>query len=158
MPNKTIYFREEDRKVWEKAEEFASGSLSALISQSLRRYVEEEEMLRAGSGMEPIQVALWVAHTEEPYFVEFVGRWILLPDEEETRTAEPGYDAGAYYGVALTQRGNIAVYTRHVNNGFAPTLDVYGSFEEAEREGAPADILAMAASGIGANYTHKLDI
>jgi hypothetical protein len=95
---------------------------------------------------------------EKPYQAEFVGRWLLWPDESETRTGEPGYDAGAYHGVALTQRGNIAVYIRHVNDGFAPTLKTYGSFEEAEEDGIPADILAMAASEISDGYVQKLDI
>jgi hypothetical protein len=58
------------------------------------------------------------------------------------------YYAGAYFGVALTQRGNIAVNVRHVNDGFAPLLHTYYSFEEAEGEGMPGDILATAASEI----------
>jgi hypothetical protein len=83
---------------------------------------------------------------------------VLYPDADETRTSEPGYDAGAYYGVAPTHRGNIAVYTPHLNDGFAPTLDVYSSFEEAERGGESTDILVMAATAISADYVQKLDI
>ncbi len=166
VPNKTIYIREADREIWEKAERFAGGSVSALITQALKRYVEEEE-LRAQTELENIEVEL--AHEqghgweESAYQAQFVGQWLLDPDPEETRTSEPGFDAGAYYGVALTQRGNIAVYTRHVNDGFAPMLEVYGSFEEAEQRGEPADILARAAASptgtaMGADYVRKLDI
>ena len=157
VPKKTIYVREADSEIWEKAENLAGGSVSALITTALRRYVEEEEQLRDETGMDDIEVALWTP-AEEPYFAQFYGRWLLIPNETDTRTEEPGYDAGAFYGVALTQRGNIAVYTRHVNNGFAPSLDVYGSLEEAEEAGVPADILSRAAGGIGAGYTRKLDI
>ena len=39
-PNKTIYVREADAEVWEKAEKLAGGSVSALITEALRRYVE----------------------------------------------------------------------------------------------------------------------
>jgi len=108
-------------------------------------------------GMENIEVELW-GQEDLPYTAMFVGRWLLWPDESETRTGEPGYDAGAYYGVALTRRANIAVYVRHVNDGFAPALTTYGSFEEAEQEGVPADILAMAAAPISDGYVQKLDI
>jgi hypothetical protein len=162
VPNKTIYIREADREIWERAEKLAGGSVSALITQALKRYIKEEE-LREQVGLENIVVEL--AHSsghgweETAYEAQFVGRWLLDPEIDETKTAEPGYDAGAYYGVALTERGNIAVYTRHVNDRFAPILKVYGSFEEAEQKGVPADILALAASqDSGVIYVQKLDI
>lgn len=155
MPNKTVYVRQGDEEVWEKAEKLAGGSVSSLISEALRRYVEEAEQKE--QGMEAIEVEFW-GPEEVPYRAEFVGRWLLWPDEAETRTGEPGYDAGAFYGVALTQRGNIAVYTRHVNEGFAPRLDTYRSFKEAESAGVPGDILATAAAEMGADYVQRLDI
>ncbi len=62
------------------------------------------------------------------------------------------------YGVALTQRENIAVYVRHVNDGFAPILKTYSTFEEAGGEGIPGDILATAAAKISDGYVQKMDI
>ena len=156
VPNKTIYIREADAEVWQRAEKLAGDSVSALITEALRRYVEEEEQ-KERTGMERIEIDLW-GPGDIPYQAAFVGRWLLWPDETETRTGEPGYDAGAYYGVALTQRANIAVYMRHVNDGFAPILKTYGSFEQAEEEGIPGDILAIAASEISDGYVQKLDI
>jgi hypothetical protein len=47
---------------------------------------------------------------------------------------------------------------RHVNDGFAPHLYTYSTFEEAEDEGKPGDILAMAAVELGADYVQQLDI
>ena len=167
MPNKTIYVREADAELWEKAEKLAGGSLSGLITEAVRRYTEEEERkeqtkMETIETVEPIEVELagrrgrdWEATA---YKAQFVGEWLLDPDPDGTRTGEPGYDAGAYYGVALTERGNIAVYTRHVNDGFAPTLNVYDTFETAEESGEPADILATAANAMGADYVRKLDI
>src|SRR5215218_3028199 len=162
VPNKTIYIREADRDVWEKAEKLAGGSVSALLTEALRRYIETKEP-EEGVGMETIEVELAYSHErygweEGAYPAQFVGRWLLYPDPDETGTSEPEYDAGAYYGVALTQRAQIAVYMRHVNDGFAPTLRVYSSFDEAEQEGVPAEVLARAASAAGADYVQKLDI
>ncbi len=158
MPNKTIYVREADREVWEKAERLAGGSVSALITEALRRYVEETE-LKEQTGMETLEVELsretGYGWEETSYPAQFVGRWLVYPDPDETRA---GYDPGTYYGVALTQKGNIAVYNRHVNDMAAPSLNVYSSFEEAERAGEPGDILAMASREINDGYVQTLDI
>ena len=155
MPNKTIYIRESDKELWEKAENLAGGSLSGLLADALRRYVEEEEM-RKDTDMETI--TLEIGREERARTVEFVGRWLLDPDPDDTRTGEPGYDAGAFYGVALTKRGNIAVVSEHCNGAWGPYLKTYADFEEAERDNVPSDILAMASAEMGADYVQKLDI
>ena len=43
MPNKTIYIRQDDVDLWARAERLAGGNVSGLLSEALRRYVEEEE-------------------------------------------------------------------------------------------------------------------
>ena len=78
MPNKTIYVREADTEVWEKAERLAGGSVSALIAEALRRYVEEVEQ-KEQLDMESIEVELW-GPEDRPYEAAFVGRWLLWPD------------------------------------------------------------------------------
>ena len=80
--------------------------------------------------------------------VGFTGRWLVDPDSDETRTAEPGYDAGAYWGIALTRRGRIAVYTAHCNDGWPAHLEDYDSLDQAANH-VPADIIAMAARELG---------
>jgi len=45
------------KDVWEKAEKLAGGSVSALITEALRRYVEVEERSEQ-TGMENIEVEL----------------------------------------------------------------------------------------------------
>ncbi len=158
-PNKTIYVREADREVWEKAEKLAGGSVSGLIADALRRYVEEEGMKRSMTTevIKPIEVRLG-GHERPLRTVRFVGEWLVWPDEDASRTTEPGYDAGAYYGVALTENGNIAVYCAHVNGGFDTTLEVYSSIEAAEGAGVPPDIMGAAASKLGPNYVQERDI
>jgi hypothetical protein len=41
MPNKTIYVRDEDARLWELAERLSGGSVSSLITEALRRYVAQ---------------------------------------------------------------------------------------------------------------------
>lgn len=80
--------------------------------------------------------------------VGFTGRWVVEPDADETRTDEPGYDAGAYWGVALTRRGRIAVFTAHCNDAWPASLHDYDSLYQAAAH-APADIIALAADELG---------
>jgi hypothetical protein len=85
----------------------------------------------------------------EPSFtIGFTGRWLIEPDRNETRTGQEGYDVGAYWGVALTKRGRIAVYTAHCNGRWPAHLDDYEDLDDAAHD-VPADILAMAAAKLG---------
>jgi hypothetical protein len=90
--------------------------------------------------------------------VGFVGRWLLAPDSDDTRTGEDGHDAGAYWGVALTRRGRIAVYTAHCNERWPAQLNDYDTLTDAEKAGVPADIIAMAAQELGEDYVMWRDI
>ena len=85
----------------------------------------------------------------------------MKPDEDRTRTLTAGKDPGAFYGVALTRKGNIAVYTQHVDGDFDPMFETYPSLEAAEQGGEPGDILTLASFAMGtdyAGYVRKLDI
>jgi hypothetical protein len=89
--------------------------------------------------------------------VRFYGEWLMEPDEDK-RTSEEDYDAGAYYGVARTRRGQIAVYRAHVNDHFEATLESYPSFKEAREAGTSRRHLEMAEAEEDPNYVKELDI
>ncbi len=78
----------------------------------------------------------------------FMGRWLVEPDRDETRTRESGYDAGGYWGVALTQRGRFAVYAAHCNDQWPAWLHDFDTLDDARGE-VPQDILALAGAGLG---------
>jgi hypothetical protein len=119
---------------------------TALFEQSNPPIEWAREILRrAREDMSPITVDVG----EPSLTVGFTGRWLVEPDSDETRTGEDGYDAGAYWGVALTKRGRIAVYTAHCNESWPATLRDYDSLDSAVSDGVPADIAALAASGLG---------
>lgn len=101
--------------------------------------------LVATEDMEEIKVEVG----EPVLTVGFTGRWLVEPDSDETRSGEAGQDAGAYWGVALTKRGRIAVFVAHCNGRWPPSLRDYDSLDQAANNGAPADIVAMAAAELG---------
>lgn len=39
MPNRTIYVKESDQHVWDRAEQESNDSLSALVTEALRDYL-----------------------------------------------------------------------------------------------------------------------
>jgi hypothetical protein len=108
--------------------------------------------------MEEITVTVGGGGSKPEMDVSFTGLWIVCPDSDETRSGEPGQDAGAYYGVALTGKGHIAVYTAHCNDGWPAILRHYSDLDAAESDGIPADILAIAAYELGEARPLRLDI
>lgn len=127
--------------------------VSAICQRALSVEVERLRALENGSGMERVTVDVG----EPAVTVGFSGRWLVCPDLDGSRSGEEGYDAGAYWGVALTQKGRIAVYLAHCDNGFAASLNDYDSLDEAAGD-APADIIAQAASALGEEYVLWRDI
>lgn len=104
------------------------------------------ELLRRGGEAEMEEIAVEVG--EPSLTVAFTGRWLVDPDPDETRTGETGYDAGAYWGIALTGRGRIAVFTAHCNDGWPTSLRDYDNLDQAAAR-VPADIIARAAAELG---------
>jgi hypothetical protein len=145
-PNKTLYIRETDMPVWVHAEQIAKSvgqSVSQLATEGLRSLLGQ--LPDGGGELEQITV-----ETGDGYDLTegFTGRWLVAPDSDETRTGEENWDAGTYWGIALTKKGQIAVYTAHCNQRFAGALQVYPSLEVAEAD-VPEDILAKAADALG---------
>lgn len=123
--------------------------ISAVCQKALRNAVDN-----ASRSTELITV-----ETGEDYNITkgFHGRWLIIADPDKTRTAEDGYDAGAYWGVAVTAKNRIAVYTAHCNEGFAAQLDDFDTLEDAKDE-LPEDIYAEAAAALGEDYVIMMDI
>lgn len=153
-PKMTIYVPDDLAEAIRKRD----MNVSAVCQKALREEVDRMELRVALTReMEQIEVDLW-ASEERPYTATFTGRWLVFPDRDETRTTMEGYDAGAYYGVALTEKGNFAVYVAHCNDGFEPTVLTYASLGEARKDGIPGDVLAAAAMELGEDFVVELDI
>jgi hypothetical protein len=108
------------------------------------RRVRGEPGVDAAENMEKITVEVG----DPPLTMGFVGRWLVAPDAAATRTALDGHDAGAYWGVAATRRGRIAVYVAHCNERWAAHLTDYDDLDQAAAD-VPADIVTRAAAELG---------
>jgi EXLDI family protein len=75
VPNKTIYVADGDLPVFDRAQQLAGGSLSAVIAKALRRYVDAAEAL--GEGFEEISVRVGVGNGRKVRFTGvLVGEWM----------------------------------------------------------------------------------
>lgn len=129
--------------------------ISAICQDALREAVEmHDKKERTMTDMQQISVETGADYdmTET-----FTGLWLVEPDSDETRTGEENWDAGTYWGVARTKKGQIAVYTAHCNGRSPGHLDAYPSLEQAEGN-VPEDILAMAAAALGQKRVIYRDI
>lgn len=114
----------------------------------MREAARERERER---GMEEITVDVG----ERALTVGFTGRWLVDPDPDETRG---GSNAGAYWGIALTRRGRIAVYTAHVNDRWPAVLQDYDSLDRAANDDVPEHLIVLAAAELGEKRVLRLDI
>jgi hypothetical protein len=89
--------------------------------------------------------------------VGFRGRWLVRPDEDGTRSVEDPADRDAYWGVALTARGRIAVFVAHRDHRWPARLEDYDSLLAAGAN-LPNDIRAMAARALGEDQVVWRDI
>jgi hypothetical protein len=125
--------------------------VSAICQRALNDEVTRLRAMEA-SGMEEITVMVG----SPPVAIRFTGRWLVRPDPERTTAAfQEGYDATAYFGVALTSHGRIAVYMGYSDNRWPGRLNDYDGLDHAT---GPAGILALAAAELGQERVTRLGI
>lgn len=161
--NKTLYIRAEDMPIWDRAEQAAATagqSVSQLVTAALRNYLPALGSLTAG--MEDIRVKVGDRvpplhnHPSSPADYSrteaFTGRWLVPPDGE-ARSRLTLQTTGYCYAVALTRRGQIAVWRYHPAALREATLDVFASVQDSD---LPADIADKASAALGgANVTWR---
>jgi len=107
--NKTIYIRDEDIPIWDRAKELAGDKLSPVIMEGLKRFVAEREA--AAKGFERIEIKYEDALDHRvPKIKAFYGRWIIPPSKPLVLTSELG-DKQWKQSVAQTGKGNWVVYS-----------------------------------------------
>ena len=120
---------------------------------------EARSWLRAKAAQDSTEplVDIAVAVGDPPQLVGFRGRWLVEPDVDQTRSVQDKVDKSAYWGVALTARGRIAVYVAHASDRWPARLEDYDSLLAAGSS-LPNDIREMAAWSLGQDHVIWRDI
>lgn len=95
MPQKTIYVADKDLALFDKAEELGGDSLSAVIADALRRYVDQKEAEAQGYEEHVIEVGRWKEDTRQ---VKIVGRVIASMTQWHGQTSSRD-DRGTDYQI-----------------------------------------------------------
>ena len=110
MPNKTIYVREEDLPVFEEAERLGGDSLSSIIAEALRRFVDVKRAELFGMQEHVLHVGVLRSQgADDIRQIRFVGRK-LAEAEMLTGQTSDRRDRGTDYRVYRTKAGKVLVW------------------------------------------------
>lgn len=113
MPNKTIYVKDEDLQVFEEAEKLGGDSLSAVIAQAVKRFVQVKRAEQQGMQEYTLSVGVLRSQGADTRKVRFVGRLLaeaeVLTDQTSSSRSSRD-DRGTDYKIYQTQAGKILVW------------------------------------------------
>lgn len=172
MANVTIYVREDDVDVYQKAKEMTDeGSLSGVIAKALREYLEKRE--QAGAGMREFEIRAGAPGAWRR--IRFFGRLIARnnpPDIDEGWIGDiPGEEwtagqnrwarrQGKVFSLYQGRRGKLLMHWRDASS-LSYECRVFDDFQEfCEKSGLPRGSPAMEtiASCLGEDAVEYLDI
>jgi hypothetical protein len=132
--NKTVYLRDEEVPIWEKARELSGDKLSPVIVASLRRFVAERKA--EAKGFQRIEVRFNDCMDNRlPKVKAFYGKWIFDLERPLTLVVNEDSRESDKYSIAETAKGSVVVYKeQHDPEGFLSKFLVYRSFTEAARD------------------------
>ena len=159
MPRVTLYVREADEELWERAKALAGDaeSLSAMVTEALREYVTRKERAMAAreattAAMQEIELEVNVESggmlTARTHKVRFTGALL----------AESGVDYGGfdYHAIYVTRGGRFVLYTRGEDGRLYRVYDTLDRLARANRH-LPKELLARAAEALGEEYVVEID-
>jgi len=174
MPNKTIYVRDEDLQVYEDAEKLGGDSLSSVIAEALRRFVDVKRAEAQGMEEYTLKVGILRSQGDDDIRkLRFVGR-LLASAEVFTGQTSDRRDRGTDYKIYQTEAGNILVWwqrwTRwekendildYVVLNELPGYDdkIYGKVhrENLPPETLPGSLLQEAAEALGRELVEYIE-
>ena len=106
---KNIYIKDEDVSLFEKAEELGGDSISSVIAEALRRYVEIKEAEAQGMEEHILTVGSTTSIDDDTRKVKFVGRLLARGTTYNGQTSDRK-DRGTTWKIYITKAGKIVVY------------------------------------------------
>jgi len=161
MPNKTIYVRESDVDLFEKAEALARENLSATIAEALRRFVEVEEAKADGFEEQEIEVGWFPAHGDnDTKKVKFIGKQIAYAKVLSGQTSSAD-DRGTDFTLYLTKKGKLLLHREYWScwqdeDGEA-SYNIYDSLAEMS-DSVPGSLIQEAGEVLGQDTAEYLDV
>ena len=158
MPKITLYVKDADQGIWDKARSLSGDSLSGFVTTALRRHLHQEERRAAAetafsNRIQEIELEVWGAVNEHrTYKVRFEG--VCLVDHDNERIYE-------------TAKGNLVVWRSHPLDG--ATYEKADSIEDLHRileeryEDKPEEyewwigLLAEASEARGEDFVIEID-
>jgi len=132
--NKTIYIRDEDIPVWDRAKELAGDKLAPVIVDGLKRYVAQKEVEEAEArGLERIVLSFQDADDNWiPKKKAFTGKWIIPIEKPYELCDEDGSEVDRY-AVAITAKNAVVFYYWTVDGEhfFGKHFRVFNSLRDA---------------------------
>jgi len=115
MPNKTIYVKEEDLPIYERAAKIAGDSLSGVIADALKEYVLRKDIEGAGIKETIIEIGTWRSDEDkDTKKVIFEGEKLAeLTEYDEPNDKTSGTDWELY----KTKKGKYLVYRYKWSHG-----------------------------------------
>lgn len=172
MANVTIYVREDDMDIYQKAKEMtAEGSLSGVIAKALREYLDKRE--QAGAGMRDLEIRVGTPGAWRR--IRFFGRLIARnnpPDIDEGWLGDiPGEEWTAGQRAWARRQGKVfSLYQGRRGKLLMHWCDAFGLFCEyqvfegfqgfCEKSGLPrgAPAIEAIARSLGEDAIEYLDI
>jgi hypothetical protein len=112
MPTKTIYVKEEDMPIFERAAEIAGDSLSSIITDAVRDYVRRKEAEDSEMREIILEIGTWPNHGDNnTKKVAFIGVSLeeMTPFKGQTNSRD---DRGVDWKLYLTKKGKYVIYRR----------------------------------------------
>jgi len=131
--NKTLYLKDEDGPIWDKARQHAGDKLSPILVDALKKYIAYKES--EAKGFERIEVRYQDSENNfKPTAKAFYGRWIITPEEpHEVVQHEDRYNK--QHALAVTAKNNVVIYTWYIDDDdktcFQYSFNIFPSFDEA---------------------------
>ena len=168
MSTTTLYVKDADLPLVEKAKQKLGDSLSAVFIDCIRKRLEELPPPKGKTGKITVEVR---RETGAPTIRKsFEGRWLIHPDNDNLRAESDDsgvrWDGKITYGLALTKKGALVVYESdpEENDGVA-TMEIYQDFDELKADEIdgrypkyPDNVIAAFAQVLGESHTMELDI
>jgi hypothetical protein len=168
MATTTLYVKDADLPLVEKAKQKLGDSLSAVFIDCIRKRLEELPPPKGKIGKITVEVR---REAGAPTIRKsFEGRWLIHPDNDFLRAESDDsgvrWDGKTTYGLAVTKKGALVVYESDPEeNDGAATMEIYQDFDELKADEIdgrypkyPDNVIAAFAEVLGEEHTVDLDI